>query len=72
MAKPVGIKEQKVNHTKKKNPRAHDGWMKTKKANRPKQVFVDTTRFNSSEEIDALTDAQILALPKAHWQKVSA
>ena len=73
MAKPVVLNSQHtVDHRKKKNPRSHEDWMKGKKIGRPKQTFVDTTRFNSTEEIDALTDAQILALPKPHWEKVSA
>jgi hypothetical protein len=73
MAKPTVVpsRGEKIDHRKKKNPVAHEAWVNRKKQNRVEQVFIDTTRFNSSEEIEQLTDAQILALPKAHWEKVS-
>jgi len=71
MARPVGL-TAKLKNNSNKNFRAREEWMKGKKIGRPKQVFIDTTRFNSTEEIESLTDAQVLALPKPGWQKVSA
>lgn len=71
MAKPAGM-QAKLKDNSKKNYRTREEWMKAKKIGRPKQVFIDTTRFNSTEEIEQLTDAQILALPKPGWQKVGA
>ena len=61
---------KKQNQTK--HPYAREQWMKRKKQGRPKQVFIDTNQFMSLDEIDKLTDAQVLALPKPHWEKVSA
>lgn len=73
MAKPVGTMKsaEKTDHRKKKNPSAHEEWQKRKREGRPKQVFVDTRLFNSIEEIEKLTDAQLLALPAPRWEKVS-
>jgi hypothetical protein len=71
VAKPVGIVVKTKDNSKKKY-REHDEWMRGKKLGRPKQVFVDTRMGMSIDEIESLSDAQILALPKPHWEKVSA
>lgn len=71
MAMPVGIQRKTKDNSKKKF-REHDEWMQGKKIGRPKQVFVDTRSvFGSTEEIEKLTHAQLLALPRPHWEKVS-
>jgi len=70
MSKPAGVLAKTKDNSKKK-PYEHEQWMKGKKIGRPRQVFVDTRMGMSLTEIEQLTDAQILALPKPGWQKVS-
>lgn len=74
MAKPLSTTstQQKIDHSKKKNHRSHEEWSLGKKIGRAKQVWVDTSMGMSIEDIERLTDGQILALPKPHWEKVSA
>ena len=69
MTAPAGIL-RKTKDNSKRRYREHDEWMLGKRLGRPRQVFVDTKAL-SVAEIEALTDAQILALPAPHWEKVS-
>jgi len=68
MAKPVGV-TSKLKKNDNKHPRVREERMKAKKLGRPKQVFVDTRV--SPEEFFLMSDAEILALPKPWWEKVS-
>jgi hypothetical protein len=70
MSKPAGVITKTKDNSKKK-PHERELWMQGKKIGRPKQVYVDTRIGMSIEEIEQLSDAQILALPKPHWEKVS-
>ena len=71
MSKPAGVIAKSKDNTKKK-PYEREQWMRRKREGRPRQVYVDTRMGMSIEEIEKLTDAEILALPKPGWQKVSA
>lgn len=68
--KPAGVATKTKDHSKKK-PYEREQWIARKRAGRAKQVFIDTRMGMSLEEIEALTDAQILALPKPGWEKES-
>ena len=69
MTAPAGILKKTKNNDHKKF-REREEWVLGKRLGRAKQVFVDTKAL-SVAEIEALTDAQILALPAPHWEKVS-
>jgi hypothetical protein len=64
--------EKKSKDNSRKHPYEREKWLAQKRAGRPKQVYVDTRMGFSIAEIEALTDAQILALPAPRWEKVSA
>lgn len=70
MSKPAGVITKTKDNSKKK-PHERELWLKNKKSGRQRQVFVDTRMGLSIAEIEALSDAQILALPKTGWEKVS-
>lgn len=71
MSRPAGVTAKTKDNSKKKF-REHEEWMVGKKIGRPKQVYVDTRIGMSIKEVEKLTDAEILALPKPGWEKVSA
>lgn len=59
-----------------KNGRGNDLWHERKRQGRPKQQWVPSTLFD--ERIDLLpmdviatfTDAEVLAIVPAHWEKI--
>jgi hypothetical protein len=61
--------EKKRKDCTHKNPAAREEWNKRKREGRHKQVYVDTSSYMSIEEFEALSDAEILALPAPHWEK---
>lgn len=40
---------KKLNHRDRKNPRAHELWMESKRANRLKQIYVVDPAFTSGQ-----------------------
>ena len=71
MARPIGI-TSKLKNNDAKHPQEREEWMRRKREGRAKQVYIDTRMGMSIEEIEKLSDAEILALPAPHWEKVSA
>jgi len=69
--KPAGV-ASKLKNNDNKHPQAREEWMRRKREGRPRQVYVDTRMGMSIEEVEKLSDAEILALPAPHWEKVSA
>ena len=69
--KPAGVVSKTKDNSKKK-PYEREQWMRRKREGRAKQVFIDTRMGMSIEEVEKLSDAEILALPAPHWEKVSA
>ena len=68
--KPAGV-ATKTKDNSSKHPQSREQWIARKRAGRAKQIFIDTRMGMSVEEIEALSDAQILALPKPGWEKES-
>jgi hypothetical protein len=63
--------ERKVKNNEHKHPSARREWIERKRQGRPRQVYVDTSSYLSIEEFEKLSDAEILALPAPHWEKVT-
>jgi hypothetical protein len=66
----AGIIGSKKSHRDRKSPGSADVYKAKRKARnaaRPKQVWVDPNAHLTAEQIDAMSDAEFLALPKAGW-----
>jgi hypothetical protein len=64
--------EKKHKDCTQKHPGEREKWNREKRQGRLKQIYVDTSYYMGIEEFEKLTDAEILALPKPHWEKVTA
>jgi hypothetical protein len=56
-----------------KNGRANDLWQEHKKQGRPKQVWVPSSLSSTvtMDELEAMSDAEVLSIVPAHWEKVN-
>ena len=61
-----------IPHKERKNPAMREKYQKLRReanAKRPKQVRAPSSFTGSIEELDALTDAEVLAIVPAHWER---
>jgi hypothetical protein len=56
-------------HNSKKNPTSREKWLVDKKVGRPRQRWVPSSFTGTLEEVGNLSDAEVLAVIPAHWEK---
>jgi hypothetical protein len=67
-------KEGAKDHTERKNPGMRDKYAAQRKetnAARGKQVWVESSFKGTLDELDRLTDDEVLAIVPAHWERAS-
>ena len=73
MAQPVSaIATKSKDHRRRKNPGSAEFFAKQRKATnagRPRQRWVPSSFTGTVAELDALPDAEVLAIIPAHWER---
>lgn len=72
MAQPIVATTKSKDHRRRKNQGSAELFRKQRKARneaRPKQRWVPSSFTGTTEELNALTDEEILAIVPAHWER---
>ncbi len=75
MATVKAVKERTTPHRERKNPGMREKFEKLRhetNAKRGKQVWVPSSLTGTVEELGLLTDAEVLAIIPAHWERKAA
>ena len=71
MAQPITNTKSK-DHRNRKNPRSAELYAEARKkanASRPKQRWVPSSFTGTAEELNVLSDTEVLAIVPAHWER---